>query len=95
MKKLVFTLFIISFFIMGYFYVVQPINNAIDYPNNMYVTTDDIKFANESSNFAPFIKFNLADTMAVNGEEVTGYSFIELVGDNGWKAKEGQTYINE
>jgi len=71
MKKLVFTLFIISFFIMGYFYVVQPINNAIDYPNNMYVTTDDISYANESSNLAPFIKFNLADTMAVNGEEVT------------------------
>lgn len=30
-----------------------------------------------------------------NGEEVTGYSFIELVGDNGWKAKDGQTYIND
>ena len=34
-------------------------------------------------------------TGTFNGEEVTGYSFIELVGDNGWKVKEGQTYINE
>ena len=66
---------------MGYFYVVQPINEAIDYPNNMYVTTDDIKFANESSDFAPFIKFNLADTMAVNGEEVTATTMrIRLFG---------------
>lgn len=81
MKKVVFGLFIISFFVMGYFYVVQPINEAIDYPNNMYVTTDDIKFANESSDFAPFIKFNLADTMAVNGEEVTATTMrIKLFG---------------
>ena len=71
MKKLVFTLFVISFFVMGYFYVVRPINEAIDYPNNMYVTIEDIKFANESSDFAPFIKFGLTDTMAVNGEEIT------------------------
>lgn len=71
MKKVVFSLFIISFFVMGYFYVVQPIYKSIDYPNNMYVTTDDIHFANTSSDFAPFIKFNLADTMPVNGEEVT------------------------
>ena len=81
MKKVVFGLFIISFFVMGYFYVVQPVNEAIDYPNNMYVTTDDIKFANESSDFAPFIKFNLADTMAVNGEEVTSTTMkIKLFG---------------
>lgn len=81
MKKLVFTIFIISFFIMGYFYIVQPINSAIDYPNNMYVTADDIKFANESSDFAPFIKFGLADTMAVNGEEVTATTMrIKLFG---------------
>ena len=71
MKKAFFTLFIISFFVMGYFYVVQPIYQAIDYPNNMYVTTEDVSYANENSDFAPFIKFNLADTMAVNNEEVT------------------------
>ena len=81
MKKVVFSIFIISFFVMGYFYVVKPVNDAIDYPNNMYVTTDDIKFANESSDFAPFIKFNLADTMAVNGEEITATTMkIKLFG---------------
>lgn len=81
MKKVGLSLFIISFFVIGYFCVVQPIYNAIDYPNNMYVTTDDIKFANESSDFAPFIKFNLADTMAVNGEEVTATTMrIKLFG---------------
>lgn len=71
MKKLFFSLFIISFFVMGYFYVVQPIYKSIDYPNNMYVTAQDITDANELSEFAPFIKFNLANTLAVNGEEVT------------------------
>lgn len=81
MKRLFFTLFIISFFVMGYFYVVQPIYKSIDYPNNMYVTTEDIKFANESSDFAPFIKFNLADTMAVNGEDITATTMrIKLFG---------------
>ena len=81
MKKLVFTLFIISFFIMGYFYVVKPINEAIDYPNNMYVTADDIQFINNNSDLAPFIKFGLADTMAVNGEEVTSTTMrIKLFG---------------
>ena len=81
MKKLVFTLFIISFFIMGYFYVVKPINEAIDYPNNMYVTADDIQFINDNSDLAPFIKFGLADTMAVNGEEVTSTTMrIKLFG---------------
>ena len=81
MKKVGLIVFIISFFIIGYFYVVQPINEAIDYPNNMYVTTDDIAYANESSDFAPFIKFNLADTMAVNGEEVTATTMrIKLFG---------------
>jgi len=81
MKRLFFTLFVISFFVMGYFYVVQPIYKSIDYPNNMYVTTDDIHFANETSDFAPFIKFNLANTMAVNGEEVTATTMdIKLFG---------------
>lgn len=81
MKRLFFTLFIISFFVMGYFYVVQPIYKSIDYPNNMYVTTEDIKFANESSDFAPFIKFNLANTMAVNGEDITATTMrIKLFG---------------
>ena len=81
MKKVVFSLFIISFFVMGYFYVVQPIYKSIDYPNNMYVTTDDIAFANERSDFAPFIKFGLANTMAVNGEEITSTTMdIKLFG---------------
>lgn len=81
MKKLFFSLFIISFFVMGYFYVVQPIYKSIDYPNNMYVTAQDITDANNMSEFAPFIKFNLADTMAVNGEEVTSTTMhIKLFG---------------
>ena len=81
MKKGVFSLFIISFFIMGYFYVVKPINEAIDYPNNMYVTADDISYINESSDYAPFIKFGLEDTMAVNGEEITATTMhIKLFG---------------
>jgi len=81
MKKLVFTLFIVSFFVMGYFYVVQPIYKSIDYPNDMYVTSEDIRFANESSDFAPFIKFNLADNMPVNGEETTSTTMkIKLFG---------------
>lgn len=81
MKKVVFSLFIISFFVMGYFYVVKPINEAIDYPNNMYVTADDIQFINDNSDLAPFIKFGLADTMAVNGEEVTSTTMrIKLFG---------------
>ena len=81
MKKLVLTLFIISFFVMGYFYVVQPVYEAIDYPNNMYVTMQDISYANEASDFAPFIKFKLADTMAVNGEEITSTTMrIRLFG---------------
>lgn len=81
MKKVVFSLFIISFFVMGYFYVIKPINEAIDYPNNMYVTADDIQFINDNSDLAPFIKFGLADTMAVNGEEVTSTTMrIKLFG---------------
>ena len=81
MKKLFFTLFIISFFVMGYFYVVEPIYNSINYPNNMYVTAQDITDANELSEFAPFIKFNLDDTMAVNGEEITSTTMhIKLFG---------------
>jgi stage IV sporulation protein B len=66
---------------MGYFYVVQPVYEAIDYPNNMYVTTQDINYANTSSQFAPFLKFNLADAMAVNGEEITSTTMrIKLFG---------------
>ncbi len=81
MKKAIFTLFIISFFVMGYFYVVQPIYKAIDYPNNMYVTAQDIIDANESNNFAPFIKFDLSNTMPVNNEEITGTTMrIKLFG---------------
>lgn len=71
MKKIFLTICITCFFVIGYFYIVEPIYKAIDYPNNMYVTAQDIAYANEDSNFAPFIKFNLDNTITVNKEEVT------------------------
>lgn len=71
MKKFFLSLFILGFFIMGYFYIVKPIYQAIDYPNNMFVTSQDISDANDSEFFAPFIKFNLDKTMHVNKEEIT------------------------
>ncbi len=81
MKKIFFTLFIISFFVMGYFYVVEPIYESIDYPNHMYVTNQDVVDANNSSNYAPFIKFNLDNTKAVNNEEITSTTMhIRLFG---------------
>ena len=81
MKKFRFTLFIISFFVMGYFYVVKPIYQAVDYPNNMYVTAQDISDANDSEFFAPFVKFNLDKTMTVNKEEITPTTmYIKLFG---------------
>lgn len=71
MKKFVFTLMLVCFFVCGYFYVIKPIYTAIDYPNEMFVTAQDIVDANDADNFAPFIKFNLDNTMPVNKEEIT------------------------
>lgn len=81
MKKFLYSLILVCFLFCGYFYVVKPIYNAIDYPNEMFVTAQDIVDANEKDTFAPFIKFNLDNTMPVNKEEITSTTMhIKLFG---------------
>ena len=71
MKKFFSFLLIFSFLALGAFGILKPIYDSIDFPSNMYVTSEDITSANTDSNFSPFVKFSLDDNLTVNSEKVS------------------------
>ena len=71
MKKFLSLTLVFSFIIFGIFGILKPIYDSVDFPTNMYVTSQDIASANSNSNFSPFVKFSLSDNLAVNSEKVS------------------------
>ena len=80
MKKLfIFILIFCSLFIVGTYYI-QPIIESVNFPENMYVTFDDIKQANENGNY-PLFKFSLPTDLQVDNQKITNTSMdIKLFG---------------
>lgn len=69
MKKLfIFILIFCAIFIVGTNYA-QPIIESVNFPENMYVTFDDIKTANESKQYSAF-KFSLPSDLTVSNKQV-------------------------
>lgn len=71
MKKLIVFLLLFSIFISGYFLVIQPVRQSINFPNNMFVTHQDIQSINKNSNYTPFLKFSLPKNLQVNNTDAT------------------------
>lgn len=77
MKKIFSVLLIISIIFGGFFLVIQPIKDSIDFPENMYVTTSDIETINTNSNYAPLLKFSLDKNINVSDSEVS-YTTMDI-----------------
>lgn len=70
MKKLfVFIIIFCSLFILSTYYI-QPIIESINFPENMYVTYDDIQRANNNNNYS-FFKFSLPDNLHVDNKKTS------------------------
>ena len=81
MKKIFSVLLLISILITGFFFIIKPIQESIDFPDNMYVTTSDIEAINTNSNYAPMLKFSLDENINVSDSEVSYTSMdIKLFG---------------
>lgn len=81
MKKIFSLLIILILIISSYCFIVKPIYDTINFPENMYVTNADIDYANNNSNFSPIFKFSLPKETTVSNEEVTATTMdIKLFG---------------
>lgn len=80
MKKLfVFILIFCSLFILSSYYI-QPIIESVNFPENMYVTFDDIKSANENGSYSLF-KFSLPSDLQVDNKKTANTTMdIKLFG---------------
>lgn len=71
MRKLFSIFLIVSFLFIGFFFIIQPVKESIDFPDNMYVTTSDIETINSNSNYSPLLKFSLDKNISVSDSDVS------------------------
>ena len=70
MKKTFIILIITLFVFATGLIIIRPIYESINFPSNMCVTTEDIEYANNNSNYSPFFKFDLPSDAKVSTEDV-------------------------
>ena len=80
MKRFIIIFCLILFIFSGTYFLIQPVYDSINFPENMYVTYADVNSANESGKYS-FIKFSLPENVQVGNEAVSSTTMdIKLFG---------------